>query len=81
MITEMKMKEILVQEGDDLWELTHIQIQWIAPSIKEELFPEESSTLTKYEMNTTKLYLALVSMYVLHLVFTESMFLIFLNQF
>ncbi|KAM1201552.1 hypothetical protein ACFX2J_017637 [Malus domestica] len=42
MITEMKMKEILVQEGDDLWELTHIQIQWIAPSIKEELFPEES---------------------------------------
>ncbi|KAM1155417.1 hypothetical protein ACFX13_026906 [Malus domestica] len=43
LITEMKEKEILVQkEGDDLWEITHIQIQWIAPSIKEELFPEES---------------------------------------
>ncbi|CAN6681040.1 unnamed protein product [Malus baccata var. baccata] len=81
MITEMKTKEILVQEGDDLWEITHIQIQWIALSIKEELFPEESLTLTKYEMNITKLYLALVSMYVLHLVFTESMFLFFLNQF
>ncbi|CAB4288468.1 unnamed protein product [Prunus armeniaca] len=44
MITEMKEKEILVQkEDDDLWDITHIQIQWIAPSIKEELFPEESS--------------------------------------
>lgn len=43
MITVMKEKEILVQkEGDDLWEITHIQIQWIAPSIKEELFPEEN---------------------------------------
>ncbi|KAL6984825.1 Nucleolar GTP-binding protein 2 [Sarracenia purpurea var. burkii] len=42
MITEMKEKEILVQrEGDDLWETTYIQIQWIAPSLKEELFPEE----------------------------------------
>ncbi|BBH08405.1 hypothetical protein Prudu_020583 [Prunus dulcis] len=41
MITEMKEKEILVQkEDDDLWDITHIQIQWIAPSIKEELFPE-----------------------------------------
>ena len=44
MITEMKEKEILVQkEEDDLWEITYIQIQWIAPSIKDELFPEEAS--------------------------------------
>ncbi|PON73320.1 Guanine nucleotide exchange factor [Parasponia andersonii] len=43
MITEMKENEILVQkEDDDLWEITYIQIQWIAPSIKDELFPEES---------------------------------------
>ncbi|XP_022157565.1 ARF guanine-nucleotide exchange factor GNL2 [Momordica charantia] len=43
LITNMREKEILVQkEGDDLWETTYIQIQWIAPSIKEELFPEES---------------------------------------
>uniref|UniRef100_A0A2N9FAY8 SEC7 domain-containing protein n=1 Tax=Fagus sylvatica TaxID=28930 RepID=A0A2N9FAY8_FAGSY len=42
MITQMKEKEILVQkEGDDLWEITYIQIQWIAPSLKDELFPEE----------------------------------------
>ncbi|KAF8401703.1 hypothetical protein HHK36_012649 [Tetracentron sinense] len=42
MIMAMKEKEILVQkEGDDLWEFTYIQIQWIAPSLKEELFPEE----------------------------------------
>ncbi|CAL5397059.1 unnamed protein product [Camellia sinensis] len=42
MITTMKENEILVQkEGDDLWEITYIQIQWIAPSLKEELFPEE----------------------------------------
>jgi len=41
MITQMKEKEILVQkEGDDLWDITYIQIQWIAPSLKEELFPE-----------------------------------------
>ncbi|XP_010240903.1 PREDICTED: ARF guanine-nucleotide exchange factor GNL2 [Nelumbo nucifera] len=41
-ITTMKEKEILVQrDGDDLWEITYIQIQWIAPSLKEELFPEE----------------------------------------
>ncbi|PKA57198.1 ARF guanine-nucleotide exchange factor GNL2 [Apostasia shenzhenica] len=40
MIVEMKEKEMLVQrEGDDLWEMTNIQIQWIAPSVKEELFP------------------------------------------
>ncbi|XP_062076164.1 ARF guanine-nucleotide exchange factor GNL2 [Humulus lupulus] len=43
MITEMKENGILVQkEDDDLWEITYIQIQWIAPSIKDELFPEES---------------------------------------
>ncbi|KAM3753664.1 hypothetical protein ACB098_03G110200 [Castanea mollissima] len=42
MITQMKEKGILVQkEGADLWEITYIQIQWIAPSLKEELFPEE----------------------------------------
>lgn len=44
MITTMKEKEILVQrEGDALWETTDIQIQWIAPSLKDELFPEEYS--------------------------------------
>jgi brefeldin A-resistance guanine nucleotide exchange factor 1 len=38
----MKEEEILVQkEGDDLWDITDIQIQWIAPSLKEELFPDE----------------------------------------
>ncbi|XP_023536934.1 ARF guanine-nucleotide exchange factor GNL2 [Cucurbita pepo subsp. pepo] len=42
-ITKMREKEILMKkEGDDLWEITYIQIQWIAPAIKEELFPEES---------------------------------------
>jgi brefeldin A-resistance guanine nucleotide exchange factor 1 len=42
MITKMKEEEILVQkEGDDLWDITDIQIQWIAPSLKEELFPDE----------------------------------------
>ncbi|KAL5975520.1 hypothetical protein ACLOJK_019844 [Asimina triloba] len=42
MITVMKEKEILVQkDGDELWEVTNIQIQWIAPSVKEELFPED----------------------------------------
>ncbi|XP_068661771.1 ARF guanine-nucleotide exchange factor GNL2-like [Aristolochia californica] len=42
MITVMKEKNVLVQrEGDDLWETTCMQIQWIAPSIKEELFPED----------------------------------------
>lgn len=40
-ITTMKEKEILVpKEGDDLWEITYIQIQWIAPSVKDELFPD-----------------------------------------
>ncbi|XP_043725582.1 ARF guanine-nucleotide exchange factor GNL2-like [Telopea speciosissima] len=42
LILEMKEKEILVQkEGDDLWEITYVQIQWTVPSLKEELFPEE----------------------------------------
>lgn len=42
MISTMKEKEVLVQkEGDDLWEITYIQIQWIAPLLKDELFPEE----------------------------------------
>ncbi|KAJ8749810.1 hypothetical protein K2173_013213 [Erythroxylum novogranatense] len=41
MIMKMKEEEILVpNEGDDLWDITYIQIQWIAPSLKEELFPE-----------------------------------------
>ncbi|XP_031095234.1 ARF guanine-nucleotide exchange factor GNL2-like [Ipomoea triloba] len=41
MVSTMKEKEILVQkEDDDLWEMTYIQIQWIAPSLKEELFPD-----------------------------------------
>ncbi|KGN60625.1 ARF guanine-nucleotide exchange factor GNL2 [Cucumis sativus] len=41
-ITTMREKEILVKkEGEDLWEITYIQIQWIAPGIKDELFPEE----------------------------------------
>ncbi|OMO58070.1 SEC7-like protein [Corchorus olitorius] len=41
MIKSMQEKEILVsKDGDDLWEITYIQIQWIAPSLKEELFPE-----------------------------------------
>ncbi|KAJ9167791.1 hypothetical protein P3X46_019385 [Hevea brasiliensis] len=40
-ITKMKEEEILVQkEEDDLWDVTYIQIQWIAPSLKEELFPD-----------------------------------------
>ncbi|CAH8271641.1 unnamed protein product [Arabidopsis lyrata] len=42
MIGTMKEKKILVQkEDDDLWEITYIQIQWIAPSLKDELFPDE----------------------------------------
>lgn len=40
-ITSMKENEILVpREGDDLWETTYFQIQWIAPALKEELFPD-----------------------------------------
>ncbi|PIA55523.1 hypothetical protein AQUCO_00700074v1 [Aquilegia coerulea] len=42
MITKMKEKEILApKEDNDLWEITYIQIQWIAPSLKEELFPTD----------------------------------------
>ncbi|KAL9677214.1 hypothetical protein QQ045_005442 [Rhodiola kirilowii] len=41
-ITIMKESQILMKvEGDDLWEITYIQIQWIAPALKEELFPDE----------------------------------------
>ncbi|KAI3524587.1 hypothetical protein L1887_03246 [Cichorium endivia] len=41
MIETMQEKEVLVpQEGNDLWEITYIQIQWIAPSLKDELFPD-----------------------------------------
>ncbi|KVH93928.1 Armadillo-like helical [Cynara cardunculus var. scolymus] len=41
MITTMREKEVLVlQEGNDLWEITYIQIQWIAPELKDELFPD-----------------------------------------
>nr|XP_017223087.1 PREDICTED: ARF guanine-nucleotide exchange factor GNL2 [Daucus carota subsp. sativus] len=40
-IVAMKEKNLLVPtEGDDLWEITYIQIQWIAPSVKDELFPD-----------------------------------------
>ncbi|XP_022728914.1 ARF guanine-nucleotide exchange factor GNL2-like [Durio zibethinus] len=42
MIRKMQEEEILVRkDGDDLWDITFIQIQWIAPSLKEELFPDE----------------------------------------
>lgn len=42
MILEMKKKQVLVKsDGSDLYEITNIQIQWIAPSIKEELFPTD----------------------------------------
>ncbi|XLT94862.1 hypothetical protein S245_017500 [Arachis hypogaea] len=39
-ITQMKEQEILVpKEDDDMWEITYIQIQWICPAIKDDLFP------------------------------------------
>ncbi|XP_027066620.2 ARF guanine-nucleotide exchange factor GNL2-like [Coffea arabica] len=39
-ISIMKENELLIpKEGDDLWEITYVQIQWIAPSLKDELFP------------------------------------------
>lgn len=42
MIVEMKEKEVLVQaEENELWDITNIQIQWIAPALKDELFPDE----------------------------------------
>ncbi|KAK1413915.1 hypothetical protein QVD17_29652 [Tagetes erecta] len=41
MILTMQEKQVLVQnEGNDLWEITFIQIQWIAPWLKDELFPD-----------------------------------------
>ncbi|KAK4783902.1 hypothetical protein SAY86_018270 [Trapa natans] len=41
MILKMKEDDILLpREGDDLSEITYIQIQWIAPSLKDELFPD-----------------------------------------
>ncbi|KAG5615396.1 hypothetical protein H5410_015220 [Solanum commersonii] len=41
MVITMKQTEILVPGDDeDLWEMTHVQIQWIAPSLTEELFSD-----------------------------------------
>ncbi|CAI9100301.1 OLC1v1037274C1 [Oldenlandia corymbosa var. corymbosa] len=40
-ISAMKEHDLLVpREGDDLWEITYVQIQWIAPTLKDELFPD-----------------------------------------
>ncbi|KAI3455176.1 hypothetical protein Pfo_011839 [Paulownia fortunei] len=40
-VTSMKEKEILTRTGeDDLWDTTFYQIQWIAPALTDELFPE-----------------------------------------
>ncbi|KZV43335.1 hypothetical protein F511_30071 [Dorcoceras hygrometricum] len=40
-VERMKEKEILSLEGeDDLWETTFYQIQWIAPALTDELFPQ-----------------------------------------
>ncbi|XP_020233230.1 ARF guanine-nucleotide exchange factor GNL2 [Cajanus cajan] len=39
-ISQMKEQGILEpKEEDDMWEITYIQIQWICPPLKEELFP------------------------------------------
>ncbi|KAJ1419833.1 Sec7, C-terminal domain superfamily [Sesbania bispinosa] len=39
-ITQMKDEGILEpREEDDMWEITYIQIQWICPPLKDELFP------------------------------------------
>lgn len=39
-ITHMKDEGILApKEDDDMWEITYIQIQWICPALKDELFP------------------------------------------
>jgi brefeldin A-resistance guanine nucleotide exchange factor 1 len=39
-ITQMKDEGILEpREDDDMWEITYIQIQWICPPLKDELFP------------------------------------------
>ncbi|KAL8500114.1 hypothetical protein ACS0TY_019927 [Phlomoides rotata] len=41
MVMSMKEKEILKITGeDDLWETTFYQIQWIAPALTDDLFPE-----------------------------------------
>ncbi|KAL6584603.1 Nucleolar GTP-binding protein 2 [Orobanche minor] len=40
-VTSMKEKEILTRMGDDdLWDTTYYQIQWMAPALTDELFPE-----------------------------------------
>ncbi|EPS59939.1 hypothetical protein M569_14862, partial [Genlisea aurea] len=40
-VAEMKEKGILRRDGDDdLWDTTFYQIQWIAPALTQELFPE-----------------------------------------
>ncbi|KAL6576491.1 Nucleolar GTP-binding protein 2 [Orobanche hederae] len=40
-VTSMKEKEILTRTGDDdLWDTTYYQIQWMAPALTDELFPE-----------------------------------------
>ncbi|KAK9100834.1 hypothetical protein Scep_024264 [Stephania cephalantha] len=40
-ITRMKEKEVLVQsEENDLWDFTCIQIQWMAPALAQQLFPD-----------------------------------------
>ncbi|KAI9118925.1 hypothetical protein K1719_009600 [Acacia pycnantha] len=40
-VSTMMEKDILVpREGDDLWEKTYFQIHWIAPALKDELFPD-----------------------------------------
>ncbi|KAL2321246.1 hypothetical protein Fmac_030215 [Flemingia macrophylla] len=39
-ISHMKEEGILEpREEDDMWEITYIQIQWICPALKDELFP------------------------------------------
>ncbi|CAL5186508.1 unnamed protein product [Lathyrus oleraceus] len=39
-ITQMKDEGMLEpREDDDMWEITYIQIQWICPPLKDELFP------------------------------------------
>ncbi|KAG9440805.1 hypothetical protein H6P81_020970 [Aristolochia fimbriata] len=41
MITAMMEKNILVRkEGDELWDITYLQIQWIAPSLEDDLFSD-----------------------------------------
>ncbi|GER44045.1 SEC7-like guanine nucleotide exchange family protein [Striga asiatica] len=40
-VKSMKEKGILTMDGeDDLWDTTYYQIQWIAPALTDELFPE-----------------------------------------